>query len=174
MRYTALTLPVFLLGCSSAPAPLQPESVPCVAERTFEDEANSVYANLTVKGVTKIPFGDFSHWFDVFQNSLDQRPFCDYEPCGLGYEMHDANHQDISLQFTDGVPLSSLDSVALCYFSQDHKCKPLLKTKDTELLRGTNELLLRTTINYFNNTRDPALETELIKAYDFIMQNEGY
>ena len=178
MKYTTLTLPIVLLGCSAATPMPAPEPVPCPQERTLQDEANSVYVKLSGDKTRNIlSYGDFSHgfWYDT-ENSFDWT--------GLRFDLFKRDEFERgnlrSLRFKDKVPLGTLDEVLICEdmyedtsITNKKHCHPLLHTEGN-ILEETYKALITITYQSDQNKRDPALGLQLMNAYDTIMQNEGY
>ena len=178
MRYAALTLPVFLLGCSSTPAPVQPESVQCAPERTLQDEANGVYVGLDGNNHSRtyLSYGDFSHGFmyEIVHSFGTELQFNLFKNNELERGI------TRSLRFTDKIPLGTVDYVLICDDMYDDTnltnkkhCHNLSQT-DGEILNRAYQNLITIASQHEQNKRDPALETELMNAYDLIIQNEGY
>ncbi|MEK6853193.1 MAG: hypothetical protein AABX64_00760 [Nanoarchaeota archaeon] len=186
MKHTALALSAFLAGCGAS-VPSAPvastELMQCAPERTLQDELNSVYVTLSTRYTPfqTIIYGDMSHFFDV-RADADEKYLCSYDSCGLRFDLYhgDPFHQkpgDISLQFKDGAPFTSLNSVTICRYDNTvsrRVCEPPSNTKDMNFLHETYETLIQTTIDHFNNQKDLALEKKLMDAYDVIRLNEGY
>ncbi len=186
MKYTALTLPIFLLGCTaSIPAPVQPESEQCPPGRTLQDKANSVYVGLVPVTGVDIFYGDFSHWFQVSLETEINDSLCNktaaWRECGLQYDLFQLDLDKIMFRFVDGVPLGSLDGAYLCNIDEqrNYHCKPLSKTEGNTL-HETLLTLTEVAENHFKNKRsldyhrNRELETQLMNAYDAIRRNEGY
>ena len=178
MRYAALTLPIFLLGCSAqTPMPMQPQPVQS-AERILQDEANSVYVGLDgdPRDANFLSYGDFSHEFMYgIVHSFG---------AGLQFDLHKREERERgntrSLRFTDKLPLGTVDEVLVCdymyvdtYLTNKKHCHALSQTEG-EFLNRTYQTLITITYLHNQNKRDPLLETQLMNAYDTIMQNEGY
>src|SRR3989338_8983063 len=119
MKYATLTLPFFLLGCSTqTPAPVQPEPAEYAEERTLQDEANSVYVGLVPVTGVDIFYGDFSHWFRVSLETERNDSLCnktaEFRHCGLQYDLFQRDLNKIMFRFVDAVPLGSLDGAYVC------------------------------------------------------------
>ena len=177
MKYTTLTLPILMLGCSTQLPPVQPEATPFSEERTLQDKANSVYVELSGnKTKTLLSYGDFSQgfWYDIV-NSFE--PNLQFDLLRRD-ELERGNTR--SLRFTDKLPLGTLDEVLICedmyedtYLTNKKHCSPLLHTEG-EVLNSTYQLLIMITYMNEQNERDPALEKQLMELYGKIRENEGY
>lgn len=186
MKYTTLTLPIFLLGCSAqTPAPVYPELVQCTEERTLQDKANSVYVGLVPVTGVDIFYGDFSHWFQVSLETERNDSLCNktavLRQCGLQYDLFQLDLDKIMFRFVDGLPLGSLDGAYVCNIDEqrNYHCKPLSKTGGNTLHEALG-ILTEIAENHFNNKRnlnyhrDLKLETRLMNTFNDIRINEGY
>lgn len=195
MKPYKLALPLVLAGCSPTTTNYTPavsgdpwemclQSVKELQEnqRTLEDVGNKIYANLSAgsrHSAHTVSYGDLSHFNNV--RALDEG-VCQNGSRGLRFMLWHGDGElwkkgRAFLQIGYEVPTGKANCIEICHPVDDFnkaRCEPLIKVKDLDLIYAISENLLKATENHFSNTKNPTIEKELMKAYDTIMDIEGY